>query len=161
MANILIFKENSYIEFNPMMKCFKMLYEEEKNIKISTFGEWLRLASKKIGSLKNIIIFRDNKKDIKINGKVIFKQKVTYILNVGLNKENVRLELLDKTHKIAGNNTEEQFMNLNSFFKTIDEVDISEFKKLTQSEIEEKNWRRNWKNRKFRKFNSRRNYKKK
>ena len=138
MANILIFKENSYIEFNPMMKCFKMLYEEEKNIKIGTFGEWLRLASKKIGSLKNVIIFRDNKKDIKINGKVIFKQKVTYILNIGLNKENVKLELLDKTHKIAGINTEEQFANLNSFFKTIDQVDINEFKKLTQSELEEK-----------------------
>ena len=115
-----------------------MIYEEEKNIKIGTFGEWLRIASKKIINFKNIKIFKSMKKDIKVNGKVIFKQKVTYICNVGLNKENIRLELLDKPRKIVGENTEEQFLNLNSFFKTIDEVDTNEFKKLTQSEMEEK-----------------------
>lgn len=137
LSSFLEYKENSYIEFNALLKCFKMIYEEEKNIKIGTFGEWLRIASKKIINFKNIKIFKSMKKDIKINGKVIFKQKVTYICNVGLNKENIKLELLDKPRKIVGENTEEQFLNLNSFFKTIDEVDINEFKKLTQSEIEE------------------------
>lgn len=137
LANFLEFKENSYIEFNALLKIFKAIYEEEKNIKIGTFSEWLRLTMKKIESFKNIKIFKSLKKDIKVNGKVIFKQKVTYICNIGLNKENVKMELLDKPRKIAGTNTEEQFANLNSFFKTIDQVDADQLKNLTKSEFAE------------------------
>lgn len=137
LANFLEFKENSYIEFNALLKIFKAIYEEEKNIKIGTFSEWLRLTVKKIESFKNIKIFKSLKKDIKVNGKVIFKQKVTYICNIGLNKENVKMELLDKPRKIAGINTEEQFANLNSFFKTIDQVDADQLKNLTKSEFAE------------------------
>ena len=92
---------------------------------------------KKIESFKNIKIFKSLKKDIKVNGKVIFKQKVTYICNIGLNKENVKMELLDKPRKIAGINTEEQFANLNSFFKTIDQIDADQLKNLTKSEFAE------------------------
>ena len=137
LANFLEFKENSYIEFNALLKIFKAIYEEEKNIKIGTFSEWLRLTVKKIESFKNIKIFKSLKKDIKVNGKIIFKQKVTYICNIGLNKENVKMELLDKPRKIAGINTEEQFANLNSFFKTIDQVDADQLKNLTKSEFAE------------------------
>lgn len=137
LSNFLEFKENSYIEFNALLKIFKAIYEEEKNIKIGTFSEWLRLTVKKIESFKNIKIFKSLKKDIKVNGKVIFKQKVTYICNIGLNKENVKMELLDKPRKIAGINTEEQFANLNSFFKTIDQVDADQLKNLTKSEFAE------------------------
>ena len=137
LSNFLEFKENSYIEFNALLKIFKAIYEEEKNIKIGTFSEWLRLTMKKIESFKNIKIFKSLKKDIKVNGKVIFKQKVTYICNIGLNKENVKMELLDKPRKIAGTNTEEQFANLNSFFKTIDQIDADQLKNLTKSEFAE------------------------
>lgn len=137
LSNFLEYKENSYIEFNALLKIFKAIYEEEKNIKIGTFSEWLRLTMKKIESFKNIKIFKSLKKDIKVNGKVIFKQKVTYICNIGLNKENVKMELLDKPRKIAGINTEEQFANLNSFFKTIDQVDADQLKNLTKSEFAE------------------------
>ena len=47
------------------------------------------------------------------------------------------MELLDKPRKIAGTNTEEQFANLNSFFKTIDQIDADQLKNLTKSEFEE------------------------
>ena len=56
------------------------------------------------------------------------------------------MELLDKPRKIAGTNTEEQFANLNSFFKTIDQIDADQLKNRNiKTFYKRANKRRNWK----------------
>lgn len=139
LNNILEYKENSYIEFNALLKIFKVLFPDKKKITINTFCEWLEHSIKKIDSFKGIKIIK-SKKDIKVNGEVIFKLGVTYVCNVSLNIDNVRLELLDKVHKIAGTNTSEQLNNLLNAFKEFGKIELSEkdLKDLSEEEREEK-----------------------
>ena len=116
-----------------------MLFPDKKQITISTFSDWLENTIKKIDGFKGIKIIKNNK-DIKVNGEVIFKLGVTYVCNISLNIDNVRLELLDKVHKIAGTNTSEQLNNLLNAFKEFGKIELSEkdLKDLTEEEREEK-----------------------
>ena len=139
LRNILEYKENSYIEFNALLKIFKVLFPDKKRITINTFSEWLEHSIKKIDGFKGIKIIK-SKKDIKVNGEIIFKLGVTYVCNISLNKENVKLELLDKPHKIAGTNSSEQLNNLLNAFKEFGKIELTEkeLKDLSEEEREEK-----------------------
>lgn len=139
LRNILEYKENSYIEFNALLKIFKVLFPDKKRITINTFSEWLEHSIKKIDGFKDVKIIK-SKKDIKVNGEIIFKLGVTYVCNISLNKENVKLELLDKPHKIAGTNSSEQLNNLIASFKEFGKIELTEkdLQDLTEEEREEK-----------------------
>lgn len=139
LRNILEYKENSYIEFNALLKIFKVLFPDKKRITINTFCEWLEHSIKKIDGFKDVKIIK-SKKDIKVNGEIIFKLGVTYVCNISLNKENVKLELLDKPHKIAGTNSSEQLNNLLNAFKEFGKIELTEkdLQDLTEEEREEK-----------------------
>lgn len=139
LTNVLVYKENSYIEFSALVKIFKVLFPDKKQITISTFSDWLENTIKKIDGFKGIKIIKNNK-DIKVNGEIIFKLGVTYVCNISLNIDNVRLELLDKVHKIAGTNTSEQLNNLLNAFKEFGKIELTEkdLQDLTEEEREEK-----------------------
>lgn len=125
LNNIIELRKGSWIEFSEFVTLFKILFPEEKGIKLATLEEWLRIATKKVEQIKGIKIFKHKTKNVKNEkGEIIFKQKVSYICNIGLKKDKIKLELLDKPNKIAGNNWDAQYNNIASFFKSQKDLDL-------------------------------------